>query len=49
MSFSTPRIVSSTVCSDNDGYALESLRAALRGGADPPGPARDTNGGSFPD
>lgn len=34
--------------SDNDGYALESLRAALRGGADCLALC-DTNGGSFPD
>lgn len=34
--------------SDNDGYALESLHAALRGGADCL-TLCDTNGGSFPD
>lgn len=34
--------------SDNDGYALESLRAALRGGVDCLALC-DTNGGSFPD
>ena len=34
--------------SDGDGYALESLRAALRGGADCLALC-DTNGGSFPD